>query len=138
MSAEANLYFGIDRARALTALVRTAFSGCHPGCAAPLPAIVYQRASTSPVTTIGNVTVAENIRFIITAWAETRTGRDAVAVEIGPALAPLKIQRSIAPPDMTQSAGYMPPPLTLTGGTCRSLIFRNTTYPPWRFLEKYQ
>ncbi len=87
MSAEANLYSALTARAALTALVSTRiFPDVIPeGCA--LPAIVYQRASTSPVTTIGNVTVAENIRFVITAWAETRTAADAVAVEIGQALA---------------------------------------------------
>jgi hypothetical protein len=102
MSAEANLYSALTARAALTALVSTRiFPDVIPeGCA--LPAIVYQRASTSPVTTIGNVTVAENIRFVITAWAETRTAADAVAVEIGPALA------AAENPAVDRSTGYDP------------------------------
>ena len=87
MSAEADLYSALTARVALTALVSTRiFPDAIPeGCA--LPAIVYQRASTSPVTTISSVVVAEDVRFVITAWAETRTAADAVSDEVGAALA---------------------------------------------------
>ena len=52
MSAEANLYSALTARAALTALVgNRIFPDVIPeDCA--LPAIVYQRASTSPVTTV--------------------------------------------------------------------------------------
>jgi len=102
MSAESDLYAALTARAALTALVSTRiFPDVIPeGCL--LPAIVYQRASTAPVTTIGSVTVAEDIRFVITAWAETRTAADAVASEIVPALA------SSGNPSVDRSTGFDP------------------------------
>lgn len=102
MSAESALYSALSGASGLTALVGTRIYPDVIPEDADLPAVVYQRAGTSPVTTIGNVTVAENIRFVITAWAETRTAADAVAVEIGPALA------AAENPAVDRSTGYDP------------------------------
>jgi hypothetical protein len=78
MSAETDLYAALSGRAALTALVgaRIYPDAIPEGDA--LPAIVYQRAGTVPSTTLGNVTLAEQVRFGITAWSETRIAADAV------------------------------------------------------------
>ena len=86
MSAETDLYAVLSGRAQLTALVG---SRIYPDAIPEgdvLPAVVYQRIMTSPITTIGNVTVAEEVHFGVTAWAETRTASDAVADEIAAAL----------------------------------------------------
>jgi hypothetical protein len=54
----------------------------------PLPAVVYQRAGTTAVSTIHDgQPIAEEVRFQVSAWAPTRTAADAVADEVANALA---------------------------------------------------
>lgn len=87
MSAETDLYAALSGRAPLTALVG---SRIYPDAIPEgdaLPAVVYQRAGTEPITTIGNVTLAEQVRFGITAWSETRLSADAVADEIAAAIA---------------------------------------------------
>lgn len=86
MSAESDLYSALSGRSTLTALVGTRIDPDAIPEGNALPAVVYQRSSTSPVTTIGGVTVAEDVLFEITAWAETRTAADAVADEVAAAV----------------------------------------------------
>lgn len=87
MSAESDLFSALTARPALTALVG---SRIYPDIipeGAALPAVVYQRSSTSPVTTIGSVRVAEDVRFGISAWAISRADADTVADEVAAAIA---------------------------------------------------
>lgn len=51
-----------------------------------LPAVVYARIDTNTINTIGGARVAEDVRFRIEAWAETRTRAEAVADQMALAL----------------------------------------------------
>jgi len=102
MSSESELYSALSGRAGLTALVGTRIDPDAIPEGSALPAVVYQRSSTSPVTTIGSVTVAEDVRFAITAWAETRTAADAVADQIDAAVA------AAGNPSADRSSGYDP------------------------------
>lgn len=87
MSAETDLTAILAARSLLTALVATRI---YPDAAPEgktVPLVVYQRASTTPITTIGSETVAEEVRFAITAWAKSRTEAEAIGDEIKAALA---------------------------------------------------
>lgn len=86
MSAETDLYAALSGRAGLTALVslRIYPDAIPEGDA--LPAVVYQRASTDPVTTIGGSTMAESVRFEISAWADTRASAEAVADQVSSAV----------------------------------------------------
>lgn len=86
MSAETDLYAALTARSLLVALVGTRIypDAAPEGKAVPL--VVYQRASTTPITTVHGETVAEEIRFAVTAWAKSRTEADAVGDEIVAAL----------------------------------------------------
>lgn len=86
MSAETDLYAALSGRAALTALVGLRI---YPDAIPEdddLPAVVYQRSGTEPITTLQNITVAEHVTFGITAWSKTRIAADAVADEIVTAL----------------------------------------------------
>jgi len=102
MSSESDLYAALTARAGLTALVGTRIDPDAIPEGRALPAIVYQRASTTPVTTIGGVEVAEDVRFAITAWAETRTAADAVADQIAAAIA------TAGSPTADRTTGYDP------------------------------
>lgn len=86
MSAETDLYAALAASTALAALVgNRVYPDAIPEDQAP-PAVVYQRANTSPVTTIGGQTLAEEVRFSITSWARTRATADAAGDAIIAAL----------------------------------------------------
>ena len=102
MSSESDLYTALSGRAGLTALVSTRiFPDAIPEGDA-LPAVVYQRASTTPVTTIGGVTLAEDVRFAITAWADTRATAESVADQIAAAIA------GLGNPYADRSTGYDP------------------------------
>ena len=86
MSAETQLYAALSGRAALTALVSTRIYPDAIPENVTLPAVVFVRASTNPTYTIGNVLVCEEVRFAITAWAETRTSAEAIADQIRLAL----------------------------------------------------
>lgn len=86
MSAETELYAALSGRAGLTALVSTRiYPDAIPENAA-LPAVVYVRSNTSPYYTIGGILVAEDVKFAITAWSESRTNAEAVADQIQLAL----------------------------------------------------
>lgn len=87
MSAETDLYAALSAHPDLAALVGgRIYPDAMPEGEA-LPAVVYQRSSTAPVTTISSVTVAEEVLFAISAWAETRESAEAVANYVAEAIA---------------------------------------------------
>lgn len=100
MSSESDLYAALSGRAGLTALVGTRIDPDAIPEGHALPAVVYQRASTLPTMTIGGVIVAESVRFSVTAWAETRTGADAVADQIAAAVA------AAGNPSVDRSSGY--------------------------------
>lgn len=102
MSAETALYAALVARAGLTALVGTRIYPDAIPEDATLPAVVYQRASTAPIVSIGGVVFADDVRFAITAWGQTRTSADAVADEIGQALA------TSGNPVVDRSSGYDP------------------------------
>lgn len=102
MSAESELYAALAARAGLTALVSTRIYPDAIPEDSDLPAVVYQRANTSPITTIGGVVIVEEVRFAISAWAKTRTSADAIADEIAPALA------TAGNPYADRSTGYDP------------------------------
>ena len=86
MSSETDLYAALAVNAALAAIVgNRIYPDAIPEDKAP-PAVVYQRANTRPVTTIGGQTLAEEVRFSITAWARTRAIADAAGDAIIAAL----------------------------------------------------
>lgn len=102
MSSESDLYTALSSRAGLTALVSTRiFPDAIPEGDA-LPAVVYQRASTAPVTTIGGVTLAEDVRFAITAWAATRASAESVSDQVAAAIA------GVGNPYADRSTGYDP------------------------------
>lgn len=86
MSAEQQLFAGLDAHAGLHALVDSRIypDGLPEGEA--LPAVVFARVATNPTYSIGNVLLCEDVRFAITAWAETRGAADAIAEQIRLAL----------------------------------------------------
>lgn len=86
MSAETELYAALSGQAGLTALVSTRIYPDAIPEGKPLPAVVYIRSSTQPTYTIGGVLVCEDVHFMITGWAESRSDADAVADEIAAAL----------------------------------------------------
>ncbi len=87
MSSETDLYAALAASTALAALVgNRIYPDAIPEDKAP-PAVVYQRANTTPVTTISGQTLAEEVRFSVTAWAKTRATADAAGDAIAAALA---------------------------------------------------
>ena len=82
MSAETDLYAALSGRASLTALVGTHIYPDAIPEGDTLPAVVYQRGGTEPITTLQNQTVAEQVRFGITAWSKSRITADAVADEI--------------------------------------------------------
>lgn len=101
-SAETDLYAALSGRAALTALVGTRIYPDAIPEGSLLPAIVYQRSSTTPTTTLLNVTVAEEVLFAISAWSETRTSCESVADEVVAALA------ASSNPYANRSTGYDP------------------------------
>jgi len=86
MSAETDLFSALSASSALATIVGTRiYPDAIPEDKAP-PAVVYQRANTSPVTTINGITLAEEVRFSITAWSKTRAQADSAADAIAAAL----------------------------------------------------
>ena len=78
MSAETDLYAVLSASTALAAIVGARiYPDAIPEDQA-LPAVVYQRASTAPISTIHG--------FSITAWAKTRATADGAADAIAAAL----------------------------------------------------
>lgn len=87
MSSETDLYAALAVNTALAAIVGDRiYPDAIPEDKAP-PAVVYQRANTRPVTTIGGQTLAEEVRFSITAWAKTRAAAEAAADGVVAAIA---------------------------------------------------
>ena len=88
MSAETELHAALSASTALAALVDTRITPDAIPEGNPLPAVVYQRAGTTAVSTIHDgQPIAEEVRFQVSAWAPTRTAADAVADEVANALA---------------------------------------------------
>lgn len=86
MSAETELYAALSGLAGLTTLVSTRiYPDAIPENVA-LPAVVYVRANTTPYYNIGGYLLAEDVKFAITAWAESRTNAEAVADQIRIAL----------------------------------------------------
>lgn len=86
MSAETDLYAALSANTALAAIVGARiYPDAIPEDQA-LPAVVYQRASTAPISTIHGSAIAEDVRFSITAWAKTRATADGAADAIAAAL----------------------------------------------------
>lgn len=102
MSAESALYAALSGASGLTALVGTRIYPDVIPEDADLPAVVYQRAGTAPVITISGSVLADDVRFVIMAWGKTRTSADAVADQVGQALA------ASGNPVVDRSTGYDP------------------------------
>ncbi len=86
MSAETDLYAALTARAGLVAIVGTRIYPDAIPEEQDLPAVVYQRSSTSLTTTLANVTVVEEVRFGISAWATTRTVAESIADEIAVAL----------------------------------------------------
>ncbi len=86
MSAETELYAALSGFAGLTALVSTRIYPDAVPEGNALPAVVYQRLETELTMTIGSVAVAEDVKFSIAAWAETRAAADAAADQIALAL----------------------------------------------------
>lgn len=86
MSAESELYAALGGSAGLAALVSGRIWPDAIPEAEPLPAVVYTRASTNPITTIGGQVVAEEVRFALSAWSKTRTEAEAVADQVAAAL----------------------------------------------------
>jgi hypothetical protein len=102
MSSETELYAALSASVALAAIVSTKiYPDAIPEDKTP-PAVVYQRASTAPVTTIGGVTLAEDVRFAITAWAATRASAESVSDQVAAAIA------GVGNPYADRSTGYDP------------------------------
>lgn len=86
MSAETDIYAALTASSALASIVGTKiYPDAIPEDKSP-PAVVYQRANTAPVTTINGITLAEEVRFSITAWSKTRAQADSAADAIAAAL----------------------------------------------------
>ena len=86
MTAEEQLYAALSGRAGLTALVGLRIYPDALPENAPLPAVVFVRASTNPTYTIGGVLVAEDVRLAITGWAETRAEVEPVGDQIRLAL----------------------------------------------------
>lgn len=100
MSSESDLYSALTSRAGLTALVSTRIYPDAIPEGDALPVVVYQRSSTSPVTTIGSVTVAETVRFSVTAWSDTRASAESVADQVAAAMA------AAGNPMVDRSAGF--------------------------------
>ncbi len=88
MSAETELHAALAASASLAALVATRITPDFIPEGNLLPAVVYQRTGTTPISTLHDVQpVAEEVRFQISAWAPTRTAADAVTDEVATALA---------------------------------------------------
>ncbi len=87
MSAEAELYAALSGFSGLAALVGARIYPDAVPEGNALPAVVYQRLETELTTTISGAVVAEDVKFSIAAWAETRAAADASADQIALALA---------------------------------------------------
>ncbi|MER2518570.1 MAG: DUF3168 domain-containing protein [Candidatus Accumulibacter phosphatis] len=87
MSAETDLFAALSASAALAAIVGTKiYPDAIPEDKAP-PAVVYQRANTSHVTTVHSAApIAEEVRFSITAWAKTRAAATGAADAVADAL----------------------------------------------------
>lgn len=79
MSAESTLYSTLSGYAALTSLVSTRIYPDAMPEEVAYPAVVFSRAGTEPVVTIGGQMVGEFVSLHIECWAETRTSADAVA-----------------------------------------------------------
>jgi hypothetical protein len=86
MTAEEKLYAALAGLAGLTALVGLRISPDALPENEALPAIVFVRASTNPTYTIGGVLVAEDVHFVITAWAKSRTEAEPIGDQIRLAL----------------------------------------------------
>ena len=86
MSAETDLYDALAASVPLAALVGARiYPDAIPEDQVP-PAVVYQRATTAPLTTLNGIVIAEEVHFSITIWAKTRTTADSAANAIAAAL----------------------------------------------------
>lgn len=79
MSAESDLYTILSGYAALTNLVSTRIYPDAMPEEVAYPAVVFSRAGTEPIVTIGSQMVGEFVSLHIECWAETRTSADAVA-----------------------------------------------------------
>lgn len=86
MSAETELYAALSGRAGLTALVGTRIYPDAIPENASLPAVVYVRSNTTPYYNIGGLLLAEDVKFSLTAWSESRTQAEAVADQVRLAL----------------------------------------------------
>ena len=86
MTAEEKLYAALSGLAGLTALVGLRIYPDALPENTPLPAVVFVRAGTNPIYTIGGQLVAEDVRLAITGWAKTRTEVEPVGDQIRLAL----------------------------------------------------
>ena len=100
MSSESDLNSALTSRAGLTALVSTRIYPDAIPEGDALPVVVYQRASTSRVTTIGSVTAAETVRFLVTVWSDTRAAAEVTADQVEAALA------AAGNPIVDRSAGF--------------------------------
>lgn len=86
MSAETELYAVLDAHAGLAALVgERIYPDAIPEDAA-MPAVVYSRSGTSPVTCLDNTQPAHFSQLQISAWGATRTAVEAAADAVAAAL----------------------------------------------------
>jgi len=102
MSAESELYAAMTASAGLVALIGGRFFPDAIPEDSDLPAVVYQRAGTTPIVTVGGLQVAEIVRFTLSAWSATRTGADAVADQI------VAVMTTVGNPLVDRSTGYDP------------------------------